>query len=56
MILDKYKGIASIDDMRADLSPLHTVFSKIEEGGISEAQSEQIRNEIEEIRNKAVNF
>lgn len=55
-LLNKYKGVETIDEMLADLAPVHAVFSQIEEGGISEAQCEQIKNAVEAVRSKAVAY
>ena len=55
-LLDKYKGNENIDAMRQDLAPLHEIFSHVEEGGISESQCESIKNAVEVIRTKAVEY
>lgn len=55
-LLDKYKGNESIDDIKADLTPLHTIFSQIEDGGISEAQCDEIKTIVDNVRSKAVAY
>ncbi|MCQ2203009.1 MAG: hypothetical protein MJZ15_01055 [Bacteroidales bacterium] len=55
-LLNKYKGVENIDNMLADLAPLHAIFSQVDEGGISEQQSENIRTAVEAIRSKAVAY
>lgn len=55
-LLNRYKGVESVDEMLADLEPLHTTFKAIDDNGISESQCESIRVAVEKLRTKVVEY
>lgn len=55
-LLEKYPGVESIDSIKASLQPLYEIYTSIDEGGISETQTESIKNAIDGIRNNIVAF
>ena len=55
-LLSKYDGTESIDAVKASLADLHTIYSSVDEGSITEAQIEQIKSNINKVRSEMIQF
>lgn len=55
-LLNNYKGNANIDSVIEQLTPLYTTYTSIDDSGITEAQTEDIRNAVDAVRSEIVKY